>query len=288
MEPTTNGPGGPESEKKEGVFMIIIGEKLNGAIPSMSKIIASRDEDAVRDLAKRQVAGGAEYLDVCSSVVEGDVEVLQWLIGLVQDTVDVKICIDSPSAESIVAAIPFCRKPGLINSVSLAGDKIETVFPAIADTKWNVIALLCDDRGPQDDPGEREKIFDRILEKAKEYHIAPERLFIDPMVFSVGTKPESFTAFAEITRYVKKTCPDVHVTSGLSNVSFGLPSRKTMNQAFLVLAMEAGMDSAIMDPTDRNMLGALYAAQALLGDDEYCLDYVGAYKDDLFGVQKKN
>ena len=180
--------------------MIIIGEKINGAIPSVAKAIAEKNEDWIRDLAKRQSDAGSNFIDVCSSVVEKDVETLHWLIDLVQEVCDTPICIDSPSARNIVAAIPFCKKPGLINSVSLEGDKIETVFPVIADTKWEVIALLCDNNKIPDTAEERIAIFEKVMEKAKEYKIAPSRLHIDPLVFSVGTKPEAFTGFAEVTK----------------------------------------------------------------------------------------
>ena len=267
--------------------MIIIGEKINGAIPSVSKAIQERNADWIRDLAARQTAGGADYIDVCSSVVEGDVEVLHWLIDLVQEVSDARISIDSPNAHSIVEAIPFCNKPGLINSVSMEGDKIDTVFPVIADTEWEVVALLCDNNKIPDGVDDRIAIFEQILKKVEEYKIDPSRIHIDPLVFSVGTKPDAFTNFAAVTKYVKEKCPSIHVTSGLSNISFGLPSRKTINQSFLVLAMAAGMDSAIMDPTNRDMLGALYSTEALLELDEYCLEYINAYTDDLFGVKKK-
>ena len=267
--------------------MIIIGEKINGAIPSVAKAISERNSDWIRDLAVRQTEGGAEYIDVCSSVADKDVETLHWLIDLVQEVSDVKICIDSPSAKHIVEAIPFCRKPGLLNSVSMEGDKIETVFPAVADTKWEIIALLCDNTGIPDGAEERIAIFEQILEKAKKYGISPSRLHIDPLVLSIGTKPDAFSVFAEVTKHIRETCPGVHVTSGLSNISFGIPSRKTMNMAFLTLARYLGMDSAIMDPTNRDMLGAMFATEVLMEEDEYCKEYLSAFKEDRFGVQKK-
>lgn len=267
--------------------MIIIGEKINGAIPSVAKAIKERNADWIRDLAKRQSDAGSDFIDVCSSVVEGDTEVLKWLIDLVQEVCDAKISIDSPNPDAIVEAIPFCNKPGIINSVSLEGRKIDTVFPVIADTDWECVALLCDSNKIPDGVDDRIDIFERTMEKVKEYNIAPSRMHIDPLVFSVGTNPESFTGFAEVTRYVKKAYPEIHVTSGLSNISFGLPSRKTLNQAFLILAMQAGMDSAIIDPTNRDMIGSIFAAEALLEIDEFCLEYINAYNDDRFGVKKQ-
>lgn len=266
--------------------MIIIGEKINGAIPSVAKAIAEKDGDWIRDLAKRQSAAGADYIDVCSSVMDKDVETLKWLIDLVQEVCDTRICIDSPSAKSIVEAIPFCSRPGIINSVSLEGDKIDTVFPVIADTDWECIALLSGKSRITESVQERIEILEQIMEKAGEYKIAPSRLHIDPLVFSVGTNPESFTGYAAVARYIKEKYPQAHITSGLSNISFGIPSRKTMNQAFLILAMQAGMDCAIIDPTNRDLIGSVYAAEVLLEADEYCIEYIGAYNDGLFGVKK--
>ena len=266
--------------------MIIIGEKINGAIPSVAKAIADQDADWIRDLARRQSDAGADYIDVCSSVMDKDVETLKWLIDLVQEVCDTPICIDSPSAKSIVEAIPFCSKPGLINSVSLEGDKIDTVFAVIADTEWECIALLSGKSRITEDVDERIEIFEQIMAKTKEYGIAPSRMHIDPLVFSVGTNPESFLGYSEVARYVKNAYPDVHITSGLSNISYGIPSRKTMNQAFLILAMQAGMDCAIIDPTNRDMIGSMFATEALLGIDEYCIEYIGGYNDERFGVKK--
>ena len=260
--------------------MIIIGEKLNGSIPSVAKAIAERDADLIRERAKKQAEAGATFLDVCASVEEDvEVETLKWMIDLVQEVTDTPICVDSPSAKSCVAAIPFCKRPGLVNSVSLEGNKIDTIFPVIADTDWECVALLCDNDGIPDSVERRMKVFHGIMEKAKEYNIAPSRLRIDPLVVTLSTDQTALTVFAECCRQIKAEYPDIHITSGLSNISFGLPTRKNINQAFMVLAMNAGMDSAIVDPTNKNMIGMIYATNALLERDEYCLDYIDKFKD---------
>lgn len=261
--------------------MIIIGEKLNGFIPSVAKAIAEKDADLIRERARMQAEAGATFLDVCASVEEAvEVETLKWMIDLVQEVTDTPICVDSPSARSCVAAIPFCKRPGLINSVSLEGDKIDTIFPVIADTDWECVALLCDNDGIPDSVERRMKIFFGIMEKAKQYGIAPSRLHIDPLVVTLGTDQTALTVFADCCRRIKYEYPEIHITSGLSNISFGLPVRKNINQAFMVLAMNAGMDSAIVDPTNKNMIGMIYATNALLERDEYCLQYI-----DKFGIK---
>lgn len=147
----------------------------------------------------------------------------------------------------------------------------------IADTDWECVALLCDNDGIPDSVERRMKIFFGIMEKAKQYGIAPSRLHIDPLVVTLGTDQTALTVFADCCRRIKYEYPEIHITSGLSNISFGLPVRKNINQAFMVLAMNAGMDSAIVDPTNKNMIGMIYATNALLERDEYCLQYIDKF-----------
>ena len=267
--------------------MIIIGEKMNGSIPSVAKAIAERNDKRIRSLAKKQTEAGADYLDVCASVEEDvEVETLKWMLDIVQEVSDVPICLDSPSPRTLVNAIPLVKKPGLINSVSLEGDKIDVIFPVIADTKWNCVALLCDDRGIPNSVERRMEVFEGIMARAKEFGIAPERLFIDPLVVTLSTDETALTTFADCCRRIKEAYPTIHITSGLSNISFGLPARKLINEAFMVLAMSAGMDSAIVDPTNRDMLGMIYAADCLLERDEFCLEFINAFREGRIGPEQ--
>lgn len=267
--------------------MIIIGEKINGSIPSVSKAIAAKDSDFIQGLAKSQTEAGADFIDVCASVKdEIELETMKWLIDLVQDVTDTPIAVDSPNAAICAQAIKFCNKPGLVNSVSLEGDKIAQVFPVIADTDWQCAALLCDDTGIPKTAQKRIEIFNTLLEQAAEYGIKPSRLHIDPLVEMLCTSEEGVLMILDVIREIKKIAPDVHVTGAMSNVSFNLPYRKIVNMGFTVLAMQAGLDSAILDPLNRDLRGIIYATEALLGDDEYCMEYIEAYRDDIFGIQK--
>ncbi|MBQ9814694.1 MAG: methyltetrahydrofolate cobalamin methyltransferase [Lachnospiraceae bacterium] len=267
--------------------MIIIGEKINGSIPSVAKAIEERNADWIRDLAKRQTDQGATYIDVCASVPpDVEVEALHWLIDLVQEVTDLPIAVDSPSPDNIIAAMQFCNKPGLINSVSGEGDKIEKIFPVIADTKWECIALCCDDKGIPKNPGDRLRVFGDIMEAAKKYGIAPNRLHIDPLVEMLCTTDDAMANLGTVMSTIKEQYPSIHVTGAVSNISFNLPYRKIVNLAFLVLAMNAGLDSAILDPTNRDLMGAIYATEALLGMDDYCMEYITAFREGLFGPIK--
>ncbi|GHU52962.1 methyltetrahydrofolate--corrinoid methyltransferase [Spirochaetia bacterium] len=267
--------------------MILIGEKINGSIPSMAKAIAQKNEAHIKDLAKKQADAGASYIDVCASVpIPEELETLKWLFGLVESAVDTPISIDSPSADSIAKAIPLVKKPGLINSVSMEGNKVDVIFPAIADSTWEVVCLLSDDTGIPKSSGDRLRVFDALMKKAAQYKIAPSRLHIDPLIEMLCTSEDGIAKVTDTIREVKRQYPDIHVTGGASNISFNLPLRKFINRAFIILAMAAGMDSAIIDPLNKDMMGLIYATEALLGLDEMCMEYIGAYRKGLFGEGK--
>jgi 5-methyltetrahydrofolate--homocysteine methyltransferase len=181
----------------------------------------------------------------------------------------------------------FCNKPGLFNSVSLEGDKIDVAFPAIADTKWEVVALLNDDTGISKTAEQRLNVFDRLMAKAKEYNIDPSRFHIDPIIEMLCTSEDGINMVADVIRTIKEKYPTIHVTGAVSNISFNLPARRLVNQAFTVLAMNAGMDSAILDPLNQDLMGLIFATEALMGEDEYCMEYISAYREGVFGAKKK-
>lgn len=271
--------------------MIIIGEKINGSIPSVAEAIAKRDAEFIKDRARKQAEAGATFIDCCASVPEAEeVETLKWMIDCIQEVTDLPISVDSPSADVLVQAYKFCKRPGLFNSVSGEGDKIDKIFPVMAqeeNKKWEVIALLSDDTGIPKNAADRLRVFDKIMAKAKEYGIAPSRIHIDPLVEMLCTSENGIETNIEVITSVREQYPSIHITAAISNISFNLPVRKLINLGFMVLAMNAGLDSGILDPTNRDMLGLIYATEALLGEDDYCMEYIGAYRDGLIGPVKK-
>jgi Methionine synthase I, cobalamin-binding domain len=259
--------------------MIIIGEKINGAIPSVSEAIEKRDEQAIRKLARRQKESGANFLDVCAGTSpEFERDVLSWLIDVVQDEVDAPICLDSPDPYVLRDLIPRIHIPGIVNSVSGEGNKCDVLFPVIANTDWKVIALTCDDSGIPSDVSKKVIIGSSIVEKAASFGIAADRIFIDPLVLSLSAVNNALYGFTEAIRKLRELHPTLKFTSGLSNISYGMPKRRLINQNFLAFAMEAGMDSAIMDPTNDYMYSQLLAVEAILGKDRYCRSYNNAYR----------
>jgi len=269
--------------------MIIIGEKINGSIPVVAEAIAKRDAEFIKQRAIAQDEAGATFIDCCASVPEEvEVETLHWMIDCIQEVSDLPIAVDSPSADVLCEAYKFCKRPGLFNSVSGEGDKIEKIFPLVAANKgWEVIALLSDDTGIPKTAGDRLRVFDKIMAKAKEYGISPSRIHIDPLVEMLCTSEDGIALNEEVISTVRERYPSIHITAAVSNISFNLPVRKMVNLGFTVLAMKAGLDSAILDPTNRDMMGVIYATEALLGMDDYCMEYISAYREGIFGPVKK-
>jgi 5-methyltetrahydrofolate--homocysteine methyltransferase len=283
--------------------MIIIGEKINGFVPKTLAAIEAKDEDYIRLIAKGQEAGGADYLDICAGTAP-DIEraTLEWLIDIVLGESEVPLCLDSSNPQMLIDMYHYVQgkaegrqaSDGIINSVSLerVGDesghtKCDAIYPVIAEGKWGVVALTCDNNGIPDDPKVKFELAGKMIEQAEAAGIAQTRVYIDPLVTTLGANPESLLNFNEGIRLIKEAYPKVHFTSGLSNISFGMPYRKAINMQFLCLAMSAGMDSAIMDPMSADMLATLYATDALLGNDEYSMEYLSAYREGLFGPKKQ-
>ena len=270
--------------------MIIIGEKINGSIPAVAEAIAKRDSEFIKNRARMQAEAGATFIDCCASVPEAEeVETLRWMIDCIQEVTDLPISVDSPSPDVLVQAYKFCKRPGLFNSVSGEGDKIDKIFPEMAKPEnkgWQVIALLSDDTGIPKCAADRLRVFDKIMAKAKEYGISPDRIHIDPLVEMLCTSENGIETNTEVISTVRAKYPTIHITAAISNISFNLPVRKMINLGFAVLAMNAGLDSAILDPTNRDMIGLIYATEALLRLDDYCMEYIGAYREGLFGPVK--
>ena len=148
------------------------------------------------------------------------------------------------------------------------------------------ICLLSDDTGIPKCAEDRLKVFEKIMAKAKEYGISPSRMHIDPLVEMLCTSEDGIAMNVEVISTIRKQYPSIHITAAVSNISFNLPVRKMVNLGFTVLAMNAGLDSAILDPTNRDMMGVIYATEALLGQDDYCMEYISAYREGIFGPKK--
>lgn len=263
--------------------MIIIGEKINSTLKSIRPAMESYDAKAILDLAKKQYEAGAAYLDLNAAMFhDNEPERLEWLVNTVQEALDAPFAFDSPNHAAIERALKANKNPKpIINSITNEKERFNSILPLVVEYKTGIIALCMDDAGMPETSGKRVKIAEKMIEKLTKEGVKLEDIYIDPMVRPIGTGSHYGIVVIETVRKVKEEFPGAHIACGLSNVSFGLPCRKPINQAFLIAMMTAGMDGAILDPLDSKLMTFLYAAEALLGIDEYCVNYLSKFRDGM-------
>lgn len=270
--------------------MIIIGEKINGAIAKTAEAICRRDEAYIIGLVRAQEDAGADYLDVCAGTKpEEEYDALCWLVDIVQAHAEKPICIDSPDPRVLERIFPRLTKPGVINSFSGEGNKCEILLPILRDNGgWQAVALCCDNRGMAASAEDKVRIACDLIEEADRYGVSPDRLHIDPLVLALSAVNDASVQFCEAIGKIKEQYPTVNVAAAISNVSFGLPARGLVNRNFLTLTIAAGLDTLIVDPTNRDVIGNIFATRALMGGDKYCRKYNNAFRAGKIGPIKKN
>lgn len=259
--------------------MEIVGEKINGTRKRVARAIAERDEVFIKDLAQSQVSAGADYLDLnAGTKPEEEPEDLLWLVATVQEETDTPLCLDSANPKALSSVLPKVIRPAMINSINGEEERLSTIVPLASKHNCRLIVLAMDSKQIPKTPEERARIIDDVIKRTDAAGIDRSLLYVDPLAMTLSTNTESARIFISTISILKERYPEIHFTAGLSNISFGLPKRSYINRAFLTLAVEAGLDSAILDPTDQDLLAATYASELVLGRDRYCMNYTKAYK----------
>jgi 5-methyltetrahydrofolate--homocysteine methyltransferase len=270
------------SETREHVIsahgpVTMIGEKIN---PTGRKMLAQalRENNLqyVADLARQQAAAGADVLDVNVGVPGlDDVALLAAVVQMVGSVVDLPLCIDTANPKALAAALPLAPGKPLVNSVNGEEASLKSVLPLVKERGAAVIGLTMDENGIPNDPETRAAIAERILDRAVQMGIPVEDVMIDPLVLTVGADANAGAITLRAVELVRERL-GANINLGASNVSFGLPERHTLNQAFLCLSIRAGATCVI---TDAAKLGlTIRAAQLLMGRDEYAANYISLYR----------
>jgi 5-methyltetrahydrofolate--homocysteine methyltransferase len=256
---------------------VMIGEKIN---PTGSKKLAAalREDnmDFVRQLAERQVAWGAEVLDVNVGLPSFDeVTAMTKVVELVASVTGRPICIDSANPDVLAAGLKAAPGKPLINSVSAEEKRLEKVLPLAKERGAAVIGLTIGDEGIPKTPEERVAMAEKILERAAKIGIPAEDVIIDPLVMTVGSDSKAGLVTLQTIELIRKEF-GVNINLGASNVSFGLPDRFTVNQTFLAMAIQAGATCSITDPIKLGM--AIRASDLLLGRDNFSMKFIKYFR----------
>lgn len=263
--------------------MIIVGELINASRKAINAAIEAGDAAAIAQVAKDQAESGADYIDVNAGMFMGrEAEYLKWLVETVQSATDRPCCIDSPDPAAIEAGLAVHKGTAMINSISLEKDRYEKMLPIVAGSGLKVVALCMSDEGMPETTDQRMSIADRLIDSLVKNNVPLDDIYVDPLVQPVSTNKMYGVEFLDAVEKIMTTFKGVHTMCGLSNISYGLPARKFMNQTLMVMAIAKGLDGAIVNPLDTRMMACITAAETLAGRDEFCTKYLKAYRAKAF------
>lgn len=257
----------------------IIGERINPTGKKrLARALAERDWAYIQSEAVRQVSAGADIVDVNVGAPGLDeVALLPEAVRAVSEVVDVPLALDTRNPRALAAALDACPGRPLVNSVSGETKDLEHILPIVVDRGAAMIALCMGDQGIPTDAQARLRIAHQICQAATVRGVPLQDIVVDPLVMTVGADHQAGVVALETIRLIAAEL-GTNITGGASNVSFGLPERHRIGASFLPLAIAAGMNVPITDPTDDNLRYAILAADLVLGRDEYARNYLRFFR----------
>jgi 5-methyltetrahydrofolate--homocysteine methyltransferase len=256
---------------------VLIGERIN---PSGNKRLAEAlragNLEVVRDEALAQVQAGADIIDVNVGTFGVDeVTLLPRAVQVVMDTVQVPICIDSANPAALEAALKVYKGKPLVNSVTGEEHSLGKILPLVKEYRAAVIGLVQDDEGVPKNKERRVSIAHKLVARAESAGISRDDIIIDCLTLAIGAEANSGQAVLESIRQIKEEL-GVNLVLGASNISFGLPNRGLLNNAFVAMAIVAGITGIIADVNKIRL--TVLSADLILGKDKYARRYIEAYR----------
>ena len=263
--------------------MKIIGELINASRKMIATAIENQDREAIQKVASDQFENGADFIDVNAGIfVDKEADHLKWLVSSVQEAVDAPCCIDSPDPKAIEAALFVHKGTAMINSISLEKDRCDAILPIVAGTNLKVVALCMSDEGMPKTVDDRMKIADKLVNTLLQNNVSIDNIYVDPLVQPISTEDNFGIEFLNAVEKIMTTFVGIHTICGLSNISYGLPERKFLNQIFMIMAITKGLDTVIVNPLDKRMMANIVAAEMLAGKDSFCGNYLKAFRAKKF------
>ena len=260
----------------------IIGERINGLFLDIREAIANKDPKPIREWAVKQADAGAYWLDINTGPIaskEEQAEVMEWLVKIAQETVELPCGIDTTNPLAMEAGLKIHKGRALINSTTAEQAKMDIFFPMAAQYGAAVVALAMNEKGVPKSADDRTALAMELVANADAYGLSPADLYIDPLVLPVNVAQEHGVECLEALRQVKLLSnPSPKTTVGLSNISQKAPNRPLINRTFLAMAMVCGLDSAIMDANDDDLVDTAATASIILNQSIYCDSYIKIFR----------
>jgi len=241
--------------------------------------VEQKNATYIQEDVKKQEACGATFIDVNAGARIGhEKEDMQWLLGAVQEATTLPLCLDSPDPDILEMAYGMVAKTPMVNSISLEKDRLDAMIPFLKDKSCKIIALCMDDTGMPKTCEDIVSRATRIVGELEAIGMKREDIFVDPLIQPMSVASNNGTMVMDAVKTIMQDLKGVHTTGGLSNISYGLPQRRIINRSFLLMMMANGFDSAIMDPLDMDIMAALKTGEMLVGQDDYCMNFLKAVR----------
>ena len=255
--------------------MIFIGERINTGFKDVKQAVLDKDPGPIQDWAKKQTEAGASYLDVNLGAVSSKAADMCWMIETVQQAVETPVCVDTNKPAILAEAIKACRPGMLINSTTAAAEKLDSMMPIAAEHDASIIGVVMDETGTPKNADKRVENAGAILAKAMELGIEPQRVFLDPIVMPLKFMQEQAKEVLEAVRqFLLFSDPPPHIVCGLSNVANSTTHKSLISRIFLAMAIANGMDAAICDVMDKDLVNAALTAELVMNREIYADAYV--------------
>ncbi len=260
--------------------MFIIGELINGMYQVIGKAIKEKNKAVIQKCALDQIAAGADSLDVnCGPGSKNPTADIQWLVEVIQEVTDKTLVLDSSKPQVIAAGLKVMRNKAMINSTTADPQKLAILIPLANQYNAKLIGLAIDAKGIPQNKDQRLELAATIVAACSESGFPIEQLYLDPIVLPVNVGQPQMKDILETIRDFKIISePQPKTIVGLSNVSQGSCVRSLINRTFLVMAVTYGLDAAILDPKDKELMDAMITAELILNKQIYCDSYLEAYK----------
>jgi len=272
--------------------VLIIGERINSSIKNIEKSIKEKDEVFIQNETTNQIIAGASMIDLNSGVfLKTEAEDLVWLIETAHNAPEMKmndqigIAIDSTNPEVVESGLKAMVKfekscKTIINSVTADKEKLDKILPLVKKYHARLVGMCMDDSGIPESPMDRFQLGMKILKIADDYGVQKEDILLDPLVLPISTDIKNSTRTLETIKLLKAENKEIKTVIGLSNISYGLPMKNLLNRTFIVMAMAVGLDGAILNPLDKQLVSTIKASDSLLEKDDYCMRYITSYRND--------
>ncbi|MEW5757871.1 MAG: dihydropteroate synthase [Candidatus Omnitrophota bacterium] len=260
--------------------MLIIGELINGMFKNVREAILNKDKQTIIDLAIKQIEAGANALDVnVGPLSKEPVTDMEWLVNTIQEKVNTRLCLDSTKPELIEAGLKLAKNKAIINSTTADVEKLNIVVPLALRYNASLIGLALNKKGVPQDKDRRLELAAEIVGFCEAENFPIKELYLDPIVLPINVaQAQSNIIFDSIKEFKLLSDPSPNTIIGLSNSSQGAKNRRIINKTYAIMSMLSGLDAAILDPLDKDLIDLIITSEIILNKQIYCDSFLEAYR----------